>query len=265
MGVLFTPQHGPALWGCIAGAVIAGLLLVAALAATPGRARKPLIATVTFLGGLFYVAEFFLPTGPDKANFLTPYRTPAAQINQVLLALAVGVGVWSLVTVHGKNIARRRSGWGYSAVLLGAMVSLAVMGLLKEYRPNGYNKAAYSLLFDGGLKALEATMFSIIAFYIVSAAYRAFRVRSIEATILLVSACLVMLGQVALGQAVTGGIPNRGFAANFRFEVIANWILTRVNSPALLAVELGLGVGALSTSLRIWLNLERGSYFDKEV
>jgi len=265
MGALFTPKHGPALWGFIAGALIAGLLLVAALAATPGRMRKPLIAAVTFLGGLFYVAEFFLPTGADNANFLTPYRTPAAQMNQVLLALAVGVGVWSLITVHSRNIARRKSGWGYSVVLLASMVAIAVTGILKEYRPNSYNKAAFSLLFDGGLKSLEATMFSIIAFYIVSAAYRAFRIRSVEATILLVSACLVMLGQVALGQAVTGGIPNTGFLANFRFEVISNWILTRVNSPALLAVELGLGVGALSTSLRLWLNLERGSYFDKEV
>lgn len=265
MGGLFTPKEGAALWLHIGGALVAGLLLLAALAATPGRLRKPLIALITFLGGLFYVAEFFLPTGADRSNFLTPYRTPAAQINQVLLSLAVGVGVWSLTSVHTKAILRRRSGWGYSVVLLGSMVAIAVCGLLKEYRPNGYNKAAFSLLFDGGLKSLEASMFSIIAFYIVSAAYRAFRVRSVEATILLASACLVMIGQVSLGQAITGGLPTTGVASNLRVEVIANWIMTRVNSPALLAVELGLGVGALSTSIRLWLSLERGSYFDKDV
>jgi len=108
-------------------------------------------------------------------------------------------------------------------------------------------------------------MFSIIGFYIVSAAYRAFRIRSLEATILLASAFVVMLGQVTLGQALTAGLPTEGFASNFRIENVANWILTRVNAPALLAVELGLGVGALATSLRLWLSLERGSYFDKEL
>ena len=108
-------------------------------------------------------------------------------------------------------------------------------------------------------------MFSIIAFYIVSAAYRAFRVRSVEATLLLASAFIVMLGQVALGQALTNALPGAGLASNLRVENLSNWILTRVSSPALLAVEFGLGIGALATALRLWLSLERGSYFEKEL
>ncbi|HVK02633.1 MAG TPA: hypothetical protein VM490_04120 [Armatimonadaceae bacterium] len=263
---LFTPQAGTTLWLYIAGALLASGVLFLALQLVPGRLRKPLIAAVTFVAGLYYVAEFFLPADPaTQANFLTPYRSTIAQINQVLLSLAVGVGVYSLLTLHTKNIARRRQGWGYSVTLLAAMVGIFVTGLLKEYRPNDVNKAAFSLFFDGGLKSLDAAMFSIVAFYIVSAAYRAFRVRSLEATILLASAFLVMIGQVPLGQALTIGLPTEGFLSNFRTENIREWILTRASAPALLAVELGLGLGALSTSIRLWLSLERGSYFEKDL
>jgi hypothetical protein len=199
-------------------------------------------------------------------NFLTPYLKPVSQMTTVLQAFALGIGVYSLLAVHLRTVARKREGWGFSVVLLAAIVAMAVPAIWKEYAPD--NKALknfYLILYDGAYNALISTMFSIVAFYIVSAAYRAFRVRSREATIILVSAFVLMLGQVALGQALTGGIPNTGFSANLRVENMANWILTRVNSPAILAIDFGLGIGSLATSLRLWLSLERGSYFDEEL
>ena len=263
-------QSGPMLWLYIIGAVLVGIAVLFLISLVPGRARKPLIAAVTFLSGLFYAIEFFWPVNTAGAdinkNFLTPYLKPVSDVTTVLQAFALGVGIYSLLNVHLRNIARRKQGYFFSVVLVGAIVAMAVPALWKEYDKNNVTaKSLYTILYDGGFSSLNAAMFSIVAFYIVSAAYRAFRARSLEATLLLGAALVVILGQIAIGQALTSWIPNDGFTANLHVENLRNWILTRVNSPAVLAIELGIGIGSLATSLRLWLSLERGSYFDEEV
>jgi hypothetical protein len=269
MSGLFTPQHGAALYLYILGALVVSGGAFFLLTLVPGRARKPLIAVVTFLTGLFFAAEFFLPTktsGPDAGkNALTPYFQPLSDAATVMGAFALGIGIYSLLTIHARAVIRRREGWGFSAALLGGIVAMAIPAILKEYHPNGYNKGLFTILFKGGINNLDSAMFSLVAFYIVSAAYRAFRIRSLEATILMAAAFIVMVGQIALGQALTAFAPTDGFGANFHVENVRNWILTRVNSPAVLAINFGLSIGGLATSLRLWLSLERGSYFDQEL
>jgi hypothetical protein len=263
---MLAPRFGGALLGFIAIAALLSVAIYAILMALPAKARKPLIAVVTFLSGAIYAIEWVLPIGSDgKTNVLTPHLKSFADIVTVLQGFALGIGVWSILTVHLKKVAQRRENWGFSLVLLAGIFAMAIPYFLKNAHPNGYNKAIYALAFDGAYNALNATMYSVVAFYIVSAAYRAFRIRSVEATVLLGSAALIMLGQVSLGQALTGWIPKSSFVANFRVENAANWILEKVNSPALMAVELGVGVGTLAMALRLWLSLERGSYFEEEV
>ena len=261
------------------------LAVLAGLQAAPRRSRKTIIAIFTFLGGLYFAAEFFWPTSKvTNSNPLTPYEPLVAGIAAVVGSFAIGLGVVALVQLHSRNISRRRSGWGFSVVLLVSFVAMTVFGLMNAYSPStniiprvpglwaSQNAhGLYRFLFTGGLSSLTSATFSIIAFYIASAAYRAFRIRSLEATLLMAAALIVMLGSVSFGTWFTHRIPEKlpsGIDnpwANFRIENIAQWLLMEVNTAAQRGILFGLALGLLATSLRYWLSLERGAYFEKEL
>ncbi|HEY3329553.1 MAG TPA: hypothetical protein VGK19_05990 [Capsulimonadaceae bacterium] len=272
------PQHGAVYWLYVFATVAAGIGVLALLQIIPTRYRKATIALFTFLGGLYYVAEFFLPTEKGTSvNALTEYQPFVGTLSQVIGAFTVGLGVISLVGMHTRSVVRQRAQWGYSACLIVAFLVMTVFHLLDSYygdhviigqggilRAAITNHDVYNFLFKGGLNSLESAMFALIGFFIISASYRAFRIRSFEASLLMISALVVMLGQVTLGTWLTGGLPTDGPYANFRFENMAQYILLNINTPAQRAVAFGIALGTLATSLRLWLSLERGFYFDQE-
>jgi len=94
---------------------------------------------------------------------------------------------------------------------------------------------------------LGTAMFSLLAFYIASAAYRSFRLRSLEASIMMVIAVVVMLGQIPHGPIyVWEGLP----AARL-------WLLQNVSVPAFRAIYFSAAIAGLAMAVRMWLSLEK--------
>jgi hypothetical protein len=104
----------------------------------------------------------------------------------------------------------------------------------------------FGWLYDYSMVPLQGTMFSILAFFIASAAYRAFRARSGEASVLLVSAVLVMMGRVPLGQ----------FLLPWTWDV-TQWLLNVVNSAVRRAILIGVSMGQVALSMKIIVGIER--------
>ena len=92
---------------------------------------------------------------------------------------------------------------------------------------------------------IQATMFSLLAFYIASAAYRAFRARTILATILLLTALVIMLRLIPLGPLSVAN------------QKLATWILMVPSMAANRAILIGIGLGTVATCLKIILGIER--------
>jgi len=68
---------------------------------------------------------------------------------------------------------------------------------------------------------------------------------------------------VPLGMALTSWIPADGQLGILRVETLSQYILTTINSPVQRAIGFGIGLGMLAMALRIWLSLERGTYFEE--
>ena len=97
-------------------------------------------------------------------------------------------------------------------------------------------------------RPLEATVMALLGFYITYAAYRAFRIRSLEATVMMLSAAVVILGSDSFGGWVTGG----------RLTVAADFDNRILNSGMQRGLLLGIGVATIAACLRMMLGLERG-------
>ena len=200
-------------------------------------------------------------------------------VAQVLAAFMLGLGIFSIMKIHGTKIIKQQKDWPFSVVLIGSLLAMLFFGYgdfhLREATKTtdfdnpsnwGFINMGRDFLFEGLLQQMDAAMFSIIAFFILSAAYRAFRARSVEATILLGTALLVILslmGVVAIAwdntvDSIAGTGSQKDLIQNLRISEISQWIRNTFQTPAITGIRFGIGLGTLSMALRIWLGLERG-------
>ena len=119
---------------------------------------------------------------------------------------------------------------------------MVISGYKREYLELG---SFHMNIFSYVLVPIQATIFSLLAFFIASAAYRAFRARSVLATILLLTAFLIMLRFIPLGPVSVVNLS------------IVSWILQVPNMAANRAIMMGIGLGATATAMKIILGIER--------
>lgn len=101
--------------------------------------------------------------------------------------------------------------------------------------------------FTGLFVPLGSAMFSLLAFYVTVAAYRTFRLHSLEATLMMTAAIVVMLGQIPHGPAyIYSELP-----------AIRLWLLKYISTPAFRAIFFGSAIAGLAMAVRMWLSLER--------
>jgi hypothetical protein len=261
---LGTARHGGMLWLFIAGGLATGIAALALLMSTPPKYRRTVVSFVTLIGGLYFSVEFLIP----HKNFLTVSKPAVSDWMTVIGSFALLLGMSNLFQIHGKAVAKRSKGWYNSAAFFVAFFAIMVMGFLRDGASGNLgvvSKQLFTVLFNGFLNPLDATMFSLIAFYIVSAAYRAFRIRSVESALMMLTAATIMLALVPVGVWLTHWIPASGPLAMFRIERIGYWLLTWPNMAVQRAIAFGIAVGSLAMGLRIWLSLEKGSFFDKQL
>ncbi len=218
---------------------------------------------ITAVAGIVLIISYFLP-------FAQGWGEDAAIWFDVLAGVAFILGGGNILKIHLKKISDRVSGWGYSVILLSAFVLTLYVGLGKigvhpnpqypTYSWSGYyrqNGTAFWWLYEYAFKPLTASMFAMLAFYIASAAFRAFRAKNIEAILLLGTAFIILLGRTFAGVWMTSWIPDDSAFSGLKIENMSMYIMQVFNTAGNRAIMIGIALGIASTSLKVILGVDR--------
>ncbi len=193
-----------------------------------------LFGAVTGLLVLF-ASYFKSPALQSMSNELLQWRV-------IVAAFSLLLGIANISRIHVRRVSRKDKNMPYSLMLLIVMYGALILGLVY-----GAQSPEYKFIWDNVYSSLNATWYSTTAFYMMSSAWRGFRVRSVQAGVLMVAAIVVMLSKVGLGELLWSQIPT-----------IGNWITKVPNTAGMRGILVGSCLGAVGVSLRIMLGLERG-------
>ncbi len=158
----------------------------------------------------------------------------------IVIAFTLLLGVVNVVSVHLRQIQTKKPNSIYSIVLLVSLVATLIFGV------GGPTSGGSQFIFDYILQPLESTLFALLAIFIATAAFRAFRVRDLETFFFVLFAIIVLLGQVPVGLYLWSELP-----------VIKDWILDVPALAGTRGILLGVALGTIATGLRVLIGADR--------
>ena len=190
------------------------------------------IGIVAFFGSLTLFGWFI-----DNESIEAFVNDDATQWYDIIASFAIFLGALNLLKLQFLKVIKKQQGWQYSVVAIvsfffaftigffmkgaffvgedvyftqkAAEQAIAVSGSSEVMIPVEWGAhiseegGLFKWMFDSIFTPLSATMFALLAFYVASASYRAFRVRNFEATLLLLAGIIIMLGRVPVGSLIT--------------------------------------------------------------
>jgi hypothetical protein len=208
--------------------------------------RREIPLLITGIVGVILIIAYFIPHFPF--NRMADW---SADWFSIIAAFAIWLGALNLFKLSIDNVIKKRPGWGYAIVIVISFLATAFIGFAegRDFRDPG---TAFDWIYNYVYSPLDSTMFAILAFFVASASYRAFRARNLDATLLLLAAFFVMLGRVPIGDLLVGFLPE-----HYRLSDLSTWVMNFPNTAGQRAILIGIALGIVSSSLRIILGIER--------
>lgn len=187
--------------------------------------------------GLFMAGQYFINYGP-----VTGMYRAVLDWMQIIFVCALLVGIFQVISRQVKTISRPGPDRVYAGIALFGILLMVFLGF-----GWGIGRSSPFLWVFNNLQApMQTTIFSLLAFYVASAAYRGFRARRLESLILVLAALIILLGRVPIGEMISPWVPK-----------IVSWVLSVPAVAAKRAILIGIGLGMTATAIKVITGLER--------
>jgi hypothetical protein len=206
--------------------------------------KREIPILITLVLGVIMIIQFFIPH-PTVNNIAGNLQSWAI----IVVSFSYVLGSANILRINGEQVYRRSKDWQYKLVLVFGFFLMAVSGLTGGIAEGSW---ANDRLFTNTYVPMSSTMYASLAFYIASAAFRAFRVRTWQASVLAVTALVVMLGRIPISHMIWKDLPG-----------LVDWVMGVPNAVAQRGILIGAALGAIATGLKVILGIER-SYLGRE-
>jgi hypothetical protein len=224
--------------------------------------KRLLPLTIAIVAGFVILIAYFIPA-------IQSWSDTVQEWFKILAVGAMVLGGGNLIKLHLMKVSGQRKGWGYSIVTIVCFFGVLIVGLFKMGAPPNANFPNYSWsgyyltqgsgvwwIYEHMIVPLTSMMFAMLAFYVATAAFRAFRAKNVEATLLLVTAGIILLGRTYAGVWLfEGWLPES--MQWLRFDHLTEWIMDAPNTAGNRAIMIGIALGTVATSLRILFGVDR--------
>ena len=169
--------------------------------------RQIPILIVTLIGSITLFGWFI-----DQPTIKEFVSDDATQWFDILASFAIILGALNLIKLQVQKVLYQKPGWIYSVVAISGFIFAIIAGFFVKGVDDSVAQwgahvttegTLFKWMFDYMFTPMSATMFSLLAFFVASASYRAFRIRNFEATLLLVSGIIIMVGRVPIGSVIS--------------------------------------------------------------
>lgn len=216
------------------------------------RKEIPILLT-TFLAVVMIVSAFASQKIKEIQDFASTLQTWVL----VMVNFAVILGAVMIIRAHKGRIERRKPGdnsWMFSVWLIGALILYLMLGIYGVEVSNSASPTrdpTFAWIYNNAVVSLDSAMYSLLAFFIASAAFRAFKARTKEAAVLLLSGGAIMLYNAPAGSVVFGPLGPQ-------FVALGEWIMNVPNMAGFRGIIIGAAVGAIALGIRVMTGRERG-------
>ncbi len=191
---------------------------------------------VCFFFGLVMFLQYF-----SSHPIATNINQTVLEYWQIIFAFTLIVGIVGFILNSVKEM-KEKSDRPYKVASLAGLFIMPIIAMIWGVRAD----TPFMWVFENVQVPLQATVFALLAFFVASASFRGFRARSFPAAVLLGSAIIILISRSSIP-----GI-DYGYLGEF-----AEWLRSNPAMAARRGILIGIGLGSITTSLRIILGIER--------